>query len=635
MERFSISVTLGKANSPHGANLEHNNRNFIAQNVRRDQIPHNILFKRQDVQEAYTELFGAAVEEYNVKQKQPCRRIKDYYAHISSGKREEPYYEVIVQLGDCKDTPCGSRRAEIAQKILSEYAAMFQACNKNLHVFNSVMHLDEASPHLHIDFIPFYSQGRQRGLSKGVSMKAALKEMGISPKNSGTNQLVIWEERERSELERLLRRREYAREDKKCEHPHLTVEEYKAWQDTKRYTAIFRDKQCYVPEETRNAVSMQRRIDELMQRNEKLEKEKRSPYKSFFYADDAKQSFVQAALDREQIPYRETENGFEAQECYVDAIRRIEAQYQEQPHSLRDKLRDDIERMLMMSKDFEELLQRLRDAHYEIKQGKYIAVRPEKAKNFIRLKSLGKLYSEDALHTRLDAKAAYEHDLGQQLRDAREKQAPNWPVLQIMARYVLCFSKGYFPVRKTNPTKILTWTNDAELDRLTALNAKINQGATLDSLRHDAELAQEKVNDLKERLRRYEEYVKHDADLLECAQIVYQGKQSAWFTPGQAKARLEEYPQINGGTWHGLEHRLENTKASRQYTEDCLREAEAELKEAVDWLTTAEQVLDGSYLQVIARKEMQRRKADNGSVPNGQSNADAPQEVPQLVPRRR
>jgi hypothetical protein len=67
MERFSISVTLGKANSPHGANLEHNNRNFIAQNVRRDQIPHNILFKQQDVQEAYAELFDDAVAEYNAK----------------------------------------------------------------------------------------------------------------------------------------------------------------------------------------------------------------------------------------------------------------------------------------------------------------------------------------------------------------------------------------------------------------------------------------------------------------------------------------------------------------------------------------------------------------------------------------
>lgn len=190
MERFSISVTLGKASNPHGANLAHNNRDFIARNIRRDQMQNNIFFKQQDIHEAYEELFGVAIAEYNAKQKQPCRRIKDYYSHIASGKREEPFYEVIVQLGDCKDTPCGSPRAEIAQKILAEYAAKFQERNKNLYVFNSVMHLDEASPHLHIDFVPFYTEGRQRGLSKGVSMRAALKEMGITAKNSGI--MRIW-----------------------------------------------------------------------------------------------------------------------------------------------------------------------------------------------------------------------------------------------------------------------------------------------------------------------------------------------------------------------------------------------------------------------------------------------------------
>lgn len=100
MERFSISVTLGKASNPHGANLAHNNRDFIARNIRRDQMQNNIFFKQQDVRETYSELFGAAIAEYNAKQKQPCRRIKDYYSHIASGKREEPFYEVIVQLGD-------------------------------------------------------------------------------------------------------------------------------------------------------------------------------------------------------------------------------------------------------------------------------------------------------------------------------------------------------------------------------------------------------------------------------------------------------------------------------------------------------------------------------------------------------
>ncbi len=140
---------------------------------------------------------------------------------------------MIVQLGDCKDTPCGSRRAEIEQKILAEYAATFQSRNPNLYVFNSVLHLDEASPHLHIDFVPFYSKDRQRGLSKGVSMRAALKEMGIVPQNAHANQLVTWEERERRQIEYLLQRRGHEREDKNAHHTHLTVDEFKELQDTK------------------------------------------------------------------------------------------------------------------------------------------------------------------------------------------------------------------------------------------------------------------------------------------------------------------------------------------------------------------------------------------------------------------
>ncbi len=634
MERFSISVTLGKASSPHGANLEHNNRNFIAQNVHRDQIPHNILFKQQDVQEAYAELFGAAVEEYNAKQKQPCRRIKDYYAHISSGKREEPYYEVIVQLGDCKDTPCGSQRAEIAQKILSEYAEMFQARNKNLHVFNSVMHLDEASPHLHIDFIPFYTQGRQRGLSKGVSMKAALKEMGIAPKNSGTNQLVIWEERERRELERLLLRIEFQREDKHATHPHLTVEEYKAWKDSRRYMSAFKEHRQIQPEEVRKALHMKEQIEVLTRRNESLEQKMYSPYKSFFYPHPDKQAFVQVALDRERIPYRETDNGFEAQECYVETIRKIEAQYKEPPRSLRDKLRDDIDRVLMMSRDFDEFLKRLEAERYEIKRGKYIAAKPENAQNFIRLKSLGSWYNETALRKRLGLKQVYENDLLQKTEAAKQSRAPGYTVLIVMRNYILYFSEGYFPVRKKNPKGLLTWENDAVLDKLTALNEKLNQGATKLSLRRDADLKLQEVEELKERLQQYDGYIQNDTDLLECAQVLFRGEDSARFTLAQARERLNGAP-FSAGNWRELERKIENTKASRQYVAESLNKAETELRAAIDLLETCDQVLGGSFLQTMAQKELQRRNAETGAVPNGQADADAPPERVQFTRRRR
>ncbi len=157
MDRYSISFTLGKASDPHGANLAHNNRKFTAANVHEARSGENITYIMQDVRDAYEQLFAKSVAEYNAKQRQPCRRIHDYYDHIANGNREEPYYEVVVQFGDMKNAPCGSARGEIVREMLDEFMNGFQARNPNLFVFNAVLHLDEASPHLHIDFIPYYT----------------------------------------------------------------------------------------------------------------------------------------------------------------------------------------------------------------------------------------------------------------------------------------------------------------------------------------------------------------------------------------------------------------------------------------------------------------------------------------------
>lgn len=94
----------------------------------------------------------------------------------------------------------------------------FQQRNPNLYVFNAVLHMDEASPHLHINFVPFYTKGRKNGLSKGVSMKQALIEEGFKPKTTKDNQLVMWEEAERREMERILHRHGFVREDKNAHY---------------------------------------------------------------------------------------------------------------------------------------------------------------------------------------------------------------------------------------------------------------------------------------------------------------------------------------------------------------------------------------------------------------------------------
>lgn len=216
----------------------------------------------------------------------------------------------------------------------------------------------------------------------------------------------------------------------------------------------------------------------------------------------------------------------------------------------------------------DELLQRMKKANYKIKHGKYIAVQPPDCGTFIRLKSLGEFYSETALRNRLKAKTAYENKIAQQIQEAQATGASNLVVLKTMRFYMISFSGGYMPIRKKNPQHILTWENDAELDKLTALNAKINEGATLNSLRAD-------MAEKEEAVRRIEQ-TRDDCD----------------------NSDQDTIMKLNAS----------------------LLLAEKELHEAADLLTTAEQVLGGTFLQTVADEERNRKESKyvpNGTKPGG------------------
>ena len=292
MESYSISFTLGKGSSPHGGNIRHNNRDYYANNVQKNNTALNVEYKRQDIEEAYHELFDEALKEYNDKQSRKDRMINDYYNHLKKSKRESPFYEAIIQFGNVEDTPCGSERGEIAKQMLDEYMKDFQQRNPNLFVFNAVLHMDEASPHIHIDFIPYYTKGRNNGLLKGVSMKAALIEQGFAPKGTKNNQLVLWETSERKAMEEILQSHKFVRAEKRDFHKHLSVEEYKEMMAEAPIIEALR-KQHYVSSEKmteENVRKLQMSLNNSQDKIAELEKEKSSPVKSFFYSDPDKQS---------------------------------------------------------------------------------------------------------------------------------------------------------------------------------------------------------------------------------------------------------------------------------------------------------------------------------------------------------
>ena len=174
-KKFSISFRIDDGV------ISHNNREFVASNVVKERISDNIVYKREDIKDKYNELFSKALEEYNAKQKRADRKIDDYYKKIKSSKKEKPFQEIVVQVGDVENCGLGTENFEDAKKVLDEFMRDFEKRNPNMIVFNAVMHLDEATPHLHIDFIPICHTHKQ-GLSTSVSFRGALNEQGLFSK---------------------------------------------------------------------------------------------------------------------------------------------------------------------------------------------------------------------------------------------------------------------------------------------------------------------------------------------------------------------------------------------------------------------------------------------------------------------
>lgn len=225
----TISFVKGKGS------LSHNNRDFVADNVDKDRMDWNVYYKQQSLSEAYDQIFGAAIEEYNAKQKRKDRQITDYLTDIkNSGNNEKQFYEIVVQIGKKEDTGVLNEGGELsvdakaAQEILDEYVRSFQERNPNLYLFNAVLHMDEATPHLHLDYIPV-AHGYKTKMHTRNSLTKALQEMGIEPATSKLdNETMHWQKRERDFLMGICRERGLEVEVLGEKRDNYTIPEYKA-----------------------------------------------------------------------------------------------------------------------------------------------------------------------------------------------------------------------------------------------------------------------------------------------------------------------------------------------------------------------------------------------------------------------
>lgn len=196
MSQVSASFrTSGKSTS-----ISHNNRTVAEEkkfdkyhsHIDWEKTDENIILKQESIKKMYDDLFGEAVENYNAKQKRSNRKIKNYYSKVKNDGSLDLQREFIVQFGD-KDLAKNEAVRKAFTHQLIKYYQTFEEKYPDLKIYNAVVHLDEATPHLHMNIIPV-AENYKQGVLKRPSFSKWLKENNLSFQDFRNQNLEIMEE---------------------------------------------------------------------------------------------------------------------------------------------------------------------------------------------------------------------------------------------------------------------------------------------------------------------------------------------------------------------------------------------------------------------------------------------------------
>ena len=212
----TISAMVGKGT------VNHNSRKFHAKNTDPERSHLNVEYCNENIKDVYHELFDEALARYNAKQTRKDRRIDNYYEKIDASKQEKTFHEIILQVGNKDDMNATTENGRLAAKVLDEYMRDFRQRNPTLRVFSAYLHMDEATPHLHIDFVPF-TTGSKRGLETRVSLKQALAALGFKGGTRSDTEWNQWVASEKRQLAAVMERHGIEWEQKGTHEKHLSV----------------------------------------------------------------------------------------------------------------------------------------------------------------------------------------------------------------------------------------------------------------------------------------------------------------------------------------------------------------------------------------------------------------------------
>lgn len=457
--------------------IDHNNRVITAHNVDISRTSDNVTYAKIGLHDFYEQIFGEALAEYNAKQKRADRQITDYYEHVKKSGKGKLFYEVVVQFGDLHDCGVGSENWKTAQAMLDEYMQKFEKRNPNLKVFNAVMHLDESTPHLHIDFVPVAHKG-QRGMPLKNSMSGALREQGFSSANRMENEWTTWSESERSFMEQILLKHGLRREDKNVHRPHLSVEDYKKTALEARniseinahITALKKKPERELTSEDAVLLNNQNNFlrAEIMKRNETisdLSKRANAAFVPVIVYNPDKLQYIADGLARAKIPFVAESNTLYIPDYALETARAISRHYKpsENATSIREQIKLDIDRLVYSSANIDELLHLLKNHGYEIKRGKYISVKAPSAERFVRLKTLGEEYLPKNLERRIAESGRFAHCVREKAQNANPVEKRFHSVILNVTTAVTQF---LLEPKKSNARRHYCFQNDERINYL-------------------------------------------------------------------------------------------------------------------------------------------------------------------------
>lgn len=260
--------------------VNHNSRKFHAKNTDPERSYLNVEYYNENIKDVYHELFDEALARYNEKQTRNDRRIDDYYEKIRTGKQEKPFHEIILQIGDRDTMGAETEEGRLAAKILDEYMQDFQRRNPTLRVFSAHLHMDEATPHLHIDFVP-YTTGSKRGLDTRVSLKQALSALGFKGGTRRETELNQWVAAEKQQLATIMLEHGIEWEQKGTHEKHLSLLDFEKQERAKEVATLEKQK----AELEENNATMQEVNEKYLDQLESVEKDIFSAQESRAEAD--------------------------------------------------------------------------------------------------------------------------------------------------------------------------------------------------------------------------------------------------------------------------------------------------------------------------------------------------------------